>query len=91
MNDYKFLKTARTIFKVLAWVVLSLGVIVGLIVVITGAGGITPMVPGAATPQTPRAAGVVFMFMGAFYFLILYTLSEVIGVLLDIKSSGKTV
>jgi len=90
MKEYKFLKTARTIFKVLAWVVLGLGIVVGAIVLITG--GAAPMVTpdGIAAPQTPRAAGVVFMIMGAFYFLILYTISEVIGILLDMKGSGSS-
>ena len=90
MKDYKFLKTARTIFKWLAWFVLGLGVIVGLIVVITGGratGAVTPA--GVPVPTTPKAAGLVFMVMGALYYLILQTISEVIGLLLDIKGVDK--
>ena len=92
MKEYKFLKTARTIFKVLAWLVLGLGVIVGIIVLVTGGaitGAITPQ--GTPIPATPKAAGLVFMIMGALYFLILMTISEVIGILLDIKGSKSPV
>lgn len=91
MKEYKFLKAARTIFKVLAWLVLSLGVIVGIIVLITGGniptGAITPQ--GTPVPPTPKAAGLIFMVMGALYFLVLYTLSEMISILLDIKGTCK--
>lgn len=85
MKEYKFLKVARNVFKVLAWVILSLGFIVGIVVFITGSNMITPLAPGG-TPPTPKAAGLVFMIMGAFYFLILFTVSEMIGLLLDIST-----
>lgn len=91
MEEYKFLRIGRTIFKVLAWLVLSLGILVGIIVLITGgnvpAGAITPQ--GTPIPPTPKAAGLVFMIMGTLYFLILYTVSEIIGILLDIKATCK--
>jgi hypothetical protein len=87
MKEYKFLKTARIIFKVLAWIALALAIVIGLIILITGGGNLPAITPqGTAVPPTPRAAGIVFMLMGAVYFLILYTLSEVIGILLDLKS-----
>ena len=84
MKDYKFLGIASTIFKVLAWVILALGVVMGLLVLITG-GGPTP----AGVPPTPRAAGLVFILMGAFYFLLMYSISEVITLLLDMNASCK--
>ena len=91
MKEYKFLKLSSTIFKVLAWLVLSLGIIVGLIVLITGGniptGAITPQ--GVSIPPTPKAAGLVFMIMGTLYYLILYTISEIINILLDIKGTCK--
>jgi hypothetical protein len=87
MKEYKFLKSARVIFKVLSWIVLGLGIVVGIIVLITG-GGAPVLTPDAEVIEaTPRAAGLVFMLMGAFYFLILYTISEFINILLDIKGS----
>lgn len=91
MKEYRFLKVARTIFKVLAWLVLVLGILVGIIVLITGGAvptdALTPQ--GIPIPQTPKAAGLIFMVMGALYFLILYTISEIIGLLLEIKETCK--
>jgi|GEM_PF-722750 len=93
MKEYKFLKVARTIFKILAWLVLSLGIIVGIIVLITGSniptGAITPQ--GTPVPPTPKAAGLIFMVMGTLYFLVLYTISEIISLLLDFKSTCKPI
>ncbi|MFC1807969.1 hypothetical protein ACFL0T_06355 [Candidatus Omnitrophota bacterium] len=88
MKEYKFLKVARTIFKVLAWLILAIAIVIGVIVLITGGSGV--LAPdGTIIPQTPRLAGLLFMAMGAFYFLILFALSEIIGILLDIKTSCK--
>jgi hypothetical protein len=90
MKEYKFLKAARVIFKVLSWLVLGLGIVVGAIVLITG-GGAPALTPDAEIVEaTPRAAGFVFMLMGAIYFLILYTISEIINILLDLKGSCST-
>ena len=94
MKTYGFLKAAKVIFMVLAWLALALGVIVGLIILITGGGPVLAptagTVPGAPTaaPVT-RAAGVVFLIIGGIYFLILFTVSEIIGLLLDIKADCK--
>lgn len=85
MNEYKFLKVARTIFKVLGWIVLGLGIVTGAIVLITGGGAPTITPQGVEIPATPRVAGLIFMVMGAFYFLILFTISEIISILLDLK------
>ena len=91
MKEYKFLKAARITFKVLAWLVLVLGVVVGIIVLVTAGniptGAITPQ--GTPIPPTPKAAGLVFMIMGALYFLVLYTISEIISILLDLKGVCK--
>lgn len=91
MKEYKFLKIARGVFKVLAWLSLGLGILVGIIVLVTGAsvptGALTA--EGAAQATPPRAAGVVLMVMGALYFVVLYTISEIIGILLDIKGACK--
>ena len=85
MNDYKLLKIARMIFKALGWVALALGVVTGAIVLITGGGAPTITPQGIEIPATPRAAGLIFMVMGAFYFFILFTVSEIINILLDLK------
>jgi len=85
MKEYKFLKVARIIFKVLSWAALGLGIVVGVIVLITGGGAATIMPDAQVIESTPRAAGLVFMLMGGIYFLILYTISEIISILLDLK------
>jgi len=94
MKEYKFLKVARIIFKVLAWIVLVLGVIVGLVAIITGGtlpgGAVTTPQGMPVSPGQQRAAGVVMMLMSALYFLIIYTISEIIGILLDMKASCGT-
>jgi len=89
MKEYKFLKAARMIFKILGWVMLALGIVTGIIVLITGGGAMTITPDGMEIPPTPKAAGLVFMVMGAFYFLVLYTISEIIAILLDLKGSSK--
>lgn len=86
MKEYKFLKIARNIFRVLAWVVLVFFVAIGIIQLVVG-GVVAPTIPGAEAGQMPRLFGLVFMIMGAFYFLILYAISEIIGLLLDLKTS----
>jgi hypothetical protein len=87
MKEYKFLKIARTIFKVLGWIVFGIGIVTGAIVLITGGGAAAITPQGVEIPSTPRAAGLIFMLMGAFYFLIMYTISEIINILLDLKAS----
>lgn len=93
MKTYGFLKAAKLIFKILAWAALALGVIVGVIIIITGGGpaltGIPATAPGVPTAPITRAAGVVFIVIGGIYFLILFTISEIIGLLLDIKADCK--
>lgn len=89
MREYKFLKAARIIFKILGWIMLALGIVTGIIVLITGGGAVTITPEGMEIPPTPKSAGLIFMVMGAFYFLILYTISEIISILLDIKGSSK--
>jgi hypothetical protein len=87
MKEYKFLKSARIIFKALSWIVLVLGIVAGGIVLVTG-GNAPVITPDAEVIEaTPRSAGVVFMLMGGIYFLILYTISEIISILLDLKAS----
>ena len=73
MQEFGFLRTASMIFKVLSWISVVFFVIVAL-VVLFGAGG----------PDTPRLASIIFLLGGALYFLLLFTISEVIKILLVI-------
>ncbi|MBU4312171.1 MAG: hypothetical protein KJ706_05600 [Candidatus Omnitrophica bacterium] len=74
-NDYKFLKIGTTIFKVLAWVSVAVGVISALVIFM-----------GGGTAEAPRATGFVGLLLGVVYFFIFTVASEVIALLLDLNS-----
>jgi len=74
-KTYKFLGTAATIFKVLAWISLTLGVISSFIILI-----------GGGTPEAPRTTGFIGLLLGLVYFFIAFTTSEIITLLLDLKN-----
>lgn len=78
MNDYKGLAIAPTVFKVLAWVALSLGVISALIVF-----------AGGGAPETPRMMGLVTLIVGGVYFFVLRIAAEAANLLLEINSKIK--
>ena len=75
MDTYKFLKLASTIFKVLSWVSLAVGVISAIVIFV-----------GGGTPDAPRTTGFVGLLLGLVYLFIFLTASEVITLLLDIRS-----
>lgn len=74
-RSHKFLSVSCTIFKVLAWVSVALGVISAIVIFI-----------GGGTPDAPRSTGFVGLLLGAVYFFIFFTASEVIAVLLEIRN-----
>ena len=74
-KTYKFLGIAATIFKVLAWISLALGIISSLVILI-----------GGGTPEAPRTTGIIGLLLGLVYFFIAFTASEVITLLLDLKN-----
>ena len=74
-KDYKFLKIGVTIFKVLAWVSVAVGVISALVIFI-----------GGGTPEAPRATGFIGLLLGMVYFFIFTIASEAIALLLDISN-----
>ncbi len=69
-SDFKFLQTAQLIFKVLAWVAVVFFAGIALLTFI-GRGG----------ADAPWFAGFVFLLGGALYFLLIYTVSEIIRML----------
>ncbi len=73
-QEFKFLRISRLIFKILAWIAAVFFLIVSLIVLF-----------GAAGADTPRAASIIFLLGGGFYFLFLFCISEVIGMLLTLS------
>lgn len=74
-KTYKFLGISSIICKVLAWV---LGI------VIVGAGIIVLI--GGGTPEAPRVSGLFILLIGLVYFLMLFTASEVISLLLELRN-----
>ena len=74
-KTYKFLKIAAVIFKVFAWISLSVGIISALIIFI-----------GGGTPDAPRATGFIGLLLGVVYLFVFFTASAVITVLLDIRT-----
>jgi hypothetical protein len=74
-EKYKFLKIGTVIFKVLAWLSVTIGVISAVIIFI-----------GGGTPEAPRSAGFIGLLLGVVYYFIFFTVSEVIMLLLDIRN-----
>ncbi len=82
-KEYGFLRAARVIFKVLAWVVLAMFVLVGFVTV-----GVKETALAPEVPIPPKITSVMYLVMGGLYWLVSYTISEIIGILLDIKGSS---
>lgn len=88
MEDYRFLRVARVIFKILAWLVVGFSLIV-IVVLITQGGNIPTMtaqgVVNTPVPKTPMIISLVLQ--AGIAFLVFYSLSEIIGLLLEVKDS----
>ena len=77
-GNYKVLPIAPLIFKSLAWLGLSLGIISALVIFI-----------GMAMPETPRWTGIVTFVLGAVYFFVFTVVAEVVSLLLDMNARIK--
>lgn len=77
-EKYKALGLLRKTFKVLAFVAGGLGIIFFVIILIAG-----------GTPETPRATSLLALALGVIYFLLLYTISEVLLLFLDIEENTR--
>lgn len=75
-KKYGFLRLSSTVFKILAWVVAILGALAFIVILVSG-----------GTPGAPRITSVFALILGAIYFLILYTISEAIKLLLDLAKA----
>lgn len=82
-NNYYFLRAAKAIFKMLAWLILLLCVVAGLVVLTVK----RPFV-GLEVPTIPRVLGVAYILTGCLFWLICNTISELIRILLDIRGSS---
>ncbi|MBU4304183.1 MAG: hypothetical protein KJ893_00930 [Candidatus Omnitrophica bacterium] len=74
-EEYKFLKISGIIFKVLACIAAVFFTVVAIIVLV-GAGG-----------DIPRAVSIIFLLGGGIYFLVLFSVAEVIKVLISIATN----
>ena len=79
MEDrFKLLKIFGLLFKVMGWAALVVG-IVGAVGVLVGGGA----------PQTPRAVSLAVFLSSALYFILFYTLGEIIRLLLAIEAQTR--
>ena len=74
-GKYGFLKVSATVFRILAWVVVILGALAFIVILV-----------GGGTPEAPRFTSVLALLLGAIYFFIFYTASEIIKLLLELAS-----
>jgi len=74
-KNYKLLEVSTVIFRVLAWASLAVGVIASIVIFI-----------GGGTPEAPRATGFIGILLGIVYFFMFLVTSEIITLLLDMKS-----
>ena len=99
---FRSLRIIATVFKVLAWIVLVLGIVGGLIMMVTGlAGGI--LSGSSATREFGQGmtmmAGLLSGFFGGLvtivasvlYFLFLYAAGDAIGLALAIEENTREV
>ena len=77
-NSHRILNISSIIFKVLAWSALLVGMV----------GSVGLLVSGG-TPATPRSNSAVILFVSALYFVIFFTVSEVIKMLLAIEQNTR--
>jgi len=77
-EKYKTLGLLRKTFKVLAFVSGGLGIIFFVIILIAG-----------GAPETPRVTSLLALALGVIYFLLLYTVSEVLLLFSDIEENTR--
>jgi len=75
---YKAVGLLRKTFKILAYVAGGLGVIFFLVILIAGGG-----------PETPRVTSLLALALGIIYFLLFYTIAEVLHLILDIEENTR--
>lgn len=77
-HRFKGLRIFAVAFKVVAWVALLIGIIATVGVLLAG-----------GTPGTPRGVSVVILVVSLLYFLIFFTVGEVIQLLLTIEEQTR--
>lgn len=74
-KSYKLLEVSSTVFKVLSWVSLVVGIVSAIVIFV-----------GGGTPEAPRSTGFIGLLLGVVYFFIFLVTAEVITLLLEIRS-----
>jgi len=74
-KKYKVLEISSTVFKVLSWASLAIGIIAAVVIFI-----------GGGTPEAPKATGFIGILLGVVYFFIFLVTAEIITLLLEIRS-----
>ena len=79
-DNYRFLKSSRRVFNLLAWLALAIGVVSSVIIFMN-----------RQEPGEPRATvSVLAVIFGIFYSFVFRTVSEVIRLFLNIESKIKS-
>lgn len=77
-EKYRVTGILQKVYKVLAFIAAGLGFIFFLIILIAGGG-----------PETPRATSILALALGAIYFILFYTIAEVLRLILDIEENTR--
>ena len=85
-DSVKFVSVSAKVFQVLAWVSLVIQVAVGLIVLVVG--GQPVLIGGVDVPA--RLVGVLNCIAGVIYFFMLYLVSHVLRLLLELRGHGRS-
>ena len=84
MKDYRFLKVARIVFLVFAWISLLFGIIGAIGIFATG--GTQAIAPdGTTVASIPKSLGVIPFIQGGLGFFVFFSLFKIIGVLFCLK------
>lgn len=75
---YKSVGLLRKTFKILAFVAAGLGFVFFVVILIAG-----------GAPETPRATSILALVLGIIYFLLFYTIAEVLHLFLDIEENTR--
>lgn len=79
-SEFKVIRMLASFFKIAAWV---------LLLVIGGVGSVAVLMGTEGTQAVPKWSFVFNLLTGAFWFLIFYTVSEVIKLLLAIEANSR--
>ncbi len=77
-SSFKLLRNLGVIFKLVAWAALVFGLI-----------GMVGVLMGGGAPGTPRGVSFIILLVSVLYFVIFYTVAEVIKLLLVLEERSR--